>query len=116
MAGAFQQYDDAVNMLRKATVGEEIGDYTADAVEDFEQTLAGFQAELAADAITTEGYYDITSRLCQACKDFAALARVYTRADLEAAIAELRDKSDGLEPAADKAAADALLELSLIHI
>ena len=110
MAGAFRQYDDAVNMLRKATVGEEIGDYTADAVEDFEQTLAGFQAELAADAITTEGYYDITSRLCQACKDFAALARVYTRADLEAAIAELRDKADGLEPAADKAAADALLE------
>lgn len=110
IVGAFSSYDYAADLIRKAIIGTEIGNFSAEDVAAFEAAVDQFYNELGNDALLPNEYYAIKDRIDEACAAFLAKAKAYSKEDLAGFIQSLTELTARLEIPEDKASAEALLE------
>ncbi|HIZ83689.1 MAG TPA: discoidin domain-containing protein, partial [Firmicutes bacterium] len=110
MVAAFSQYDDALDLLRKAVVGDQVGNYTAADREAYAGQLQAFAEELEQEGLTPADYADIVQRMEAACEAFILKAKAYTKDDLAGLAESLEALAGQLQNAKDKENAAALLE------
>ena len=106
---AFNQYDLALDMLRKSTVGDGVGAYSSSDTDAFQKVIEGFSDELNQEELTPADYAAIVEKIRTACADFSAKAKAYSKADLASLIKSFEKQIAGIQIAVDKASADALL-------
>ena len=110
LAGAYSLYDHAVDLLRKAVVGENIGDFTAEDKNAFQKEVDSFKSELQKDEIAVEGYYAISEKIGKACRTFVSKAKTYGKPDLDALIKSLKEQVLQTAQPGDRERAEAVLK------
>lgn len=103
---AFAAYDEACDLIKRAVVGDAIGNYTEETVDNFKKEVNEFLEKLSSESLSTGEAYRLLDEITEANNAFVAAAKEYTKADLDDFIEKLKSADI---VSGDRAAADALL-------
>lgn len=104
---AYAAYEESEDLLRKAIVGEAVGQYSEKTRDNFRKEVDDFMKKLASPSLSADKAYDLIDAIGQANLDFIGAARAYTKADLTALLGELKKLT---VVSGDKAALDMLID------
>lgn len=107
---SLNHYYQASDLLHKAKIGSDTGNYLQTDVNNFKKEIDDFHKEIMNDNLSNSDYQSINNRIKSACKNFILKAKAYTKSDLNFYIESLNELNDGITVAEDKAAANNLFE------
>ncbi len=90
LIAAYAAYEESEDLLRKAIIGDAIGQYSEETRDNFRKKVDDFMKELSSPSLSADKAYDLIDAIGQANLDFIAAARAYTKNDLADFIGELK--------------------------